>query len=171
MKITSNMSNKYLKHYNISKGIALNKKRILKHNTIKVPTYLTSVLITIFLLLIFTIIFHYIDKSHIITIYFLVSLIFYITYSITRTIWSYNFKKKKDFINEIILDENGLTDQSFYNIKITLNWDKLKAIVIKKETITILTDTQLYFFFDLKEKEEILKTISKYTKDIKIIGE
>lgn len=171
MKIESNMKNTYLKHYNIAKGIAVNKKQVLKNKTIKVPTYLISALITIVLLTIFLVIFCLIDKSKIITILYLTMLIVYIFYVIIRTTWSYNFKKKKNFLNEIILDEEGLTDQSFYGIKITLNWSKLKAIVIKKQTITILTDTNLYFFFDINEKEEILKAINRYNKDLTIIGD
>lgn len=171
MKIQSNMKNNYLKHYNVAKGIAVNKKTVLKNKTIKVPTYLLSALITIILLTFFLVIFHLIDKSKIITILFLTMLVVYNSYVIIRTTWSYNFKKKSNFLNEITLDEEGLTDKSFYGIKITLNWSKLKAIVIKKQTITILTDTNLYFFFDINEKEEILKAINKYNKDLTIIGE
>lgn len=97
MKIESNMKNTYLKHYNIAKGIAVNKKQVLKNKTIKVPTYLISALITIILLTIFLVIFCLIDKSKIITILYLTMLIVYIFYVIIRTTWSYNFKKKKTF--------------------------------------------------------------------------
>ena len=97
------------------------------------------------------------------------SLIIYILYSIIRTTWSYNFKKKNNFENTIILDEEGLTDKSFYGIKITITWDKIKAFVIKKHTITVITDTSLYFFFDIKEKDQVLKAIDKYSKNTLII--
>ncbi len=169
MEINSSMKNNYLKHYNIAKGIAVNKKRVLKHKTNKVPSYFISAIITIMLLTIFYIVFLIVDESNIVSTIFLVFICIYIIYTITRTIWSYNFKKKKDFINKIILDENGLTDHSFHNIKINLSWDRLKAIVIKKETITIITDTYLYFFFDKSTEKEILKAVNNYQEDMLII--
>lgn len=171
MKIKSDMKKNYLKCYNEAKGVAVNKKRIIKNKTAKVPTYFQTVLITIILHIIFIIIFLLIDKSNIMATIFITLLILYILYAILRTIWSYNFKKKKEFINSIIIDEKGLTDSSFYNITINLNWSKLKAVVVKKHTITILTDTNLYFFFDIKEKEEIYKAIKKYNNNITIIEE
>ena len=169
MNIKSNMLKTYLRNYNEPKGILVNKKRVLKHKTTKVPTYFISSLITILLLTTFTIIFTIIDKSNIFSIYFLASLIIYILYIIIRTTWSYNFKKKNNFENTIILDEEGLTDKSFYGIKITISWDKIKAFVIKKHTITVITDTSLYFFFDIKEKDQVLKAIDKYSKNTLII--
>lgn len=169
MEIKTNMKKSYLRNYNEAKGIAVNKKRVLKHKTNKVPTYLTSALITIALLSICTFIFSIIDSSNIFKLFFLISLIIYISYSILRTIWSVNFKKKQDFLNTIIIDENGITDSSFYNIKININWDKITAIVIKKYTITFITDTHLYFFFDISKKEEILKLVKKYSKENLVI--
>lgn len=169
MEIKSNMKNNYLKHYNIAKGIAVNKRIVLKNKTTKVPTYLTSALITIIILTILSVLFLIIDKSKIFSSYFKISLIIYIIYIIVRTIWSYNFKKKNNFQNTIVLNEEGLTDTSFYDIKINIKWNKIKAIVIKKSTITILTDTHLYFFFDIKEKDQVLKSIRQYSKNTPII--
>ena len=169
MKIQSNMKKIYLRNYNEAKGVAVNKKTVLKKKTNKVPNYFISVILTIILLTIFTIIFKIIDTSKIFSIYFSSSLIIYILYTITRTIWSYNFKKKNNFENIIILDEEGLTDKSFYDIKITITWDKIKAFVVKKHTITVITDTSLYFFFDIKDKEQVLTAIKKYNQDTLII--
>lgn len=169
MEIKTNMKKSYLKNYNEAKGIAVNKKRVLKYKTNKVPTYLTSALITITLLSLCTILFSIIDTSNIFKTFFLVSLIIYISYSIIRTIWSINFKKKQKYLNTIIIDENGITDSSFYNIKININWNKITAIVIKKYTITFITDTHLYFFFDISKKEEILKLVKQYSKEHLVI--
>ena len=170
MEIKSNMRKTYLRNYNEAKGIVVNKKRVLKYKTNKVPTYLTSALITITLLAICTILFSIIDSSNIFKTIFLVLLIIYISYSILRTIASILLKKNQiDLINTITIDENGITDKSFFKIKINLSWDKIKAVVIKKYTITFITDTQLYFFFDIKDKEEILKQVKKYSKETLII--
>ena len=170
MEIKSNMKKTYLRNYNEAKGIVVNKKRVLKHKTNKVPTYLTSALITITLLSICTILFSIIDSSNIFKTIFLVILITYISYSIIRTIGSILLKKNQiDLINTITIDENGITDKSFFKIKINLSWDKIKAVVVKKYTVTFITDTQLYFFFDIKDKEEILKQVKKYSKETLII--
>ena len=170
MEIKSNMKKTYLRNYNEAKGIAVNKKRVLKHKTNKVPTYLESALITILLLLICSIIFSIIDKSNIFKALFPVLLIIYITYAITRTIISIYLKKDQiDLINTIKIDEEGITDKSFYKIKINISWDKIPAVVIKKHTITFITDTQLFFFFDIKNKEEILKLVKKHSKNTLII--
>ncbi len=170
MEIKSNMKKTYLRNYNEAKGIAVNKKRVLKHKTNKVPTYLTSVIITITLLLLCTIIFSIIDTSNIFKYYFLISLIIYITYSIIRTISSILLKKNQiDLINTITIDEEGITDKSFFKIKINISWDKIPAIVIKKHTVTFLTDTQLFFFFDINHKDEIIKLVKKYSKNTLII--
>lgn len=170
MEIKSNMKKTYLRNYNEAKGIVVNKKRVLKHKTNKVPTYLTSALITITLLSICTILFSIIDSSNIFKTIFLVLLIIYISYSILRTIVSILLKKNQiDLINTTTIDENGITDKSFFKIKINLSWDKIKAVVVKKYTVTFITDTQLYFFFDIKDKEEILKQVKKYSKETLII--
>lgn len=170
MEIKSNMKKTYLRNYNEAKGIVVNKKRVLKHQTNKVPTYLTSALITIVLLSLCLTIFSIIDQSNIFKTIFLVLLIVYISYSILRTIASVLLKKNQiDLINTITIDENGITDKSFFKIKINISWNKIKAVVIKKYTVTFITDTQLYFFFDIKHKEEILKLVKKYSKDTPII--
>ena len=49
------------------------------------------------------------------------------------------------------------------------NWDKIKAVVIKKYSVTILTDTNVYFYFDIKLKEDIIKCIKKYGSKTLII--
>ena len=46
---------------------------------------------------------------------------------------------------------------------------KILGVVVKKNTVTILTDTGIYFFFFFEEKEAILKAIRKYHKNILII--
>lgn len=170
MEIKSNMKKSYLRNYNEAKGIAVNKKRVLKHQTSKVPTYLTSALITITLLSISTIIFSIIDSSNIFKTIFLVLLITYTSYSIIRTIASVLLKKNQiDLINTIVIDEDGITDKSFFKIKINVSWDKIPAVIVKKHTVTFITDTQLFFFFDIKNKEEILKLVKKYSKNTKVI--
>lgn len=66
-----------------------------------------------------------------------------------------------------MIDENGITDESYYGIKMILKWEKITGVVIGKHTITILTDTPVYFYFDIAKKEDVIKAIDKYgNKDL-----
>ena len=66
------------------------------------------------------------------------------------------------FSNTILIDKNGITDESYYGIKMIFNWSKIKGVVIGKRAITILTDTHIYFYFDISKKSEVIKAIEKY---------
>ena len=49
------------------------------------------------------------------------------------------------------------------------SFDKIKCIVVGKYTVTILTDTPVYFYFDISKKEDIIEAIEKYGDKDKII--
>ena len=64
-------------------------------------------------------------------------------------------------MGKTIIDDNGITNDSFQNIKMIFSWDKIKMMIVKKYSITILTDTSCYFFFDISKKDEIEKALFK----------
>ena len=55
------------------------------------------------------------------------------------------------------------------DIEILFKWNRIAGVVIKEYSVTILTKGSVYFFFDIKEKDKILKAIKKYNKDILVI--
>ena len=75
------------------------------------------------------------------------------------------YKYKKDnHKGEIIIDENGITDNS--DINITFPWEKVELIGVTKNMMAIVLDSP--FVIILEPNNKIIKEIHKY-KDVKVI--
>lgn len=165
MKIETNLNNNFFKIYDESRSVAIHRKEIIKNKKANALTFSTEVLLIFTSILLISLI---IKKYGII---FMTLSFIYLMTNIIRFISSYKFRKKQNFKNEIIIDEKGITDlSSFKNVEILFKWKKIKAIVIKKYSVTLLMDSNIYFYFDIKEKEKIIKEVKKYKKDILIIN-
>lgn len=165
MKIETNLNNNFLKIYDESRSVAIHRKEIIKNKKANALTFSTEVLLIFTSILLISLI---VKNCKII---FMTLGIIYLITNIIRFISSYKFRKKQNFKNEIIIDEKGITDlSSFKNVEILFKWAKIKAIVIKKYSVTLLMDSNIYFYFDIKEKEKIIKEVKKYKKDILIIN-
>ena len=165
MKIETNLNNNFFKIYDESRSVAIHRKEIIKNKKANALTFSTEVLLVFTIILLISLI---IKKYGII---FMTLSFIYLMTNIIRFISSYKFRKKQNFKNEIIIDEKGITDlSSFKNVEILFKWAKIKAIVIKKYSVTLLMDSNIYFYFDIKEKEKIIKEVKKYKKDILIIN-
>ena len=81
----------------------------------------------------------------------------------------YQVRKKEHFTNVVKIDKNGITDESYYGIKMVFSWDKISALVVGKHTVTVLTDSPIYFYFNISEKDEVLKAIDKYEEKDKLV--
>lgn len=168
MKIECTINN-YFKTYNEARGVAQSKKKILKTKSSKCSNYLTSYIISIiFIILLITLI--SLTKSLCLFNLGCVLLSLEVIkdiFAITFDLVMYSRRKKMNLKSIITLDEEGLTDASFQGIKMIFNWNKIKGVVIKKYSITILTDTSCYFYFDISNKNNIIKALEKYaSKDI-----
>lgn len=165
MKIETNLNNNFFKIYDESRAVAIHRKEIIKTKKANALTYSTEVLLVFTIILLISLI-----AKEFKTIFIILNFIYLMT-NIIRFISSYKFRKKQNFKNEIIIDEKGITDlSSFKNVEILFKWAKIKAIVIKKYSVTLLMDSNIYFYFDIKEKEKIIKEVKKYKKDILIIN-
>lgn len=168
MKIECTINN-YFKTYNEARGVVLNKKKILRKRNSRCMNYLTRILLTLLFVLLIVIMMS-ITKS--LCLYDLGVIILFIelvniAFTLASNITFYVFRKKRNFTSTIVINEEGLIDTSFQGIKMIFSWDKIKGVVIKKYSITILTDTSCYFYFDIKSKEDILKAVEKYgSKDL-----
>lgn len=168
MKIECNINN-YLKTYNEVKGVVKSKNRILKNKNSNCLNNITRIIISLICLIILI---TYMNLSNILflnnTSYILAFISsIYITFCIIYNIKIYSYRKKMNFQSTIVLNKEGLTDTSFQGIKMIFSWSKIKGIVIKKNSITILTDTTCYFYFDISCKEDILSALDKYaTRDL-----
>ena len=170
MKISTNISDNFLMYYDEARGIAIHKRKVLKNRNAKCLSYIQSKAIIFLTLLLLSLILILINGDlFICSLVFFLTAIIYFLIVFFRTISSYMFRKKQRFSNLIIIDEKGVTDESFYGITITIKWDKIKAIVVGKQTITVLTDTPVYFYFNIVNKEEIINYCLKYIDGSKII--
>ena len=167
MKINSNFKTNYFKYYNEALGVAANKKRIIKKHKVNKLNYYEQLFLVLSLVILICIILLLND-------YFRASLIIFLlsTFALIINIITYllrvRYEKSIDYQNTIIINEEGITD-NYLDIIITFTWKRIKALVIKKNTIVILTDTYIYFYFDIKDKDKVLKAIKSYKKELLII--
>lgn len=174
MKIDTNITNKFFSRFDEARGIALHKKEILKKRKNKSLSYSQRKLMGFIVLFGFSFIFmalanfHWLFLKLSFAMYILANV--YIIHALVTVVTIYNFRFRQDFKSEILLDKNGITDESYYGIKMIFKWDKVLGIVIGKYTVTIITDSPCYFYFDISKKDEVLKAINKYA-DKKLIIE
>lgn len=99
---------------------------------------------------------------------YLISII-YLIITFCKVISINNFRKKHNFKNSIVIDKNGITDKSYHGIKMIFKWEKIIGVVISKYTVTILTDTPVYFYFNISKKDDVISAIEKYGYKEKMI--
>lgn len=161
--------------YNEAAGIALKKSTIIKKPSTNTHTYTYYGILYLLLTTILNVVIFIIAKktsfnsiiaycSIMTTIFYLLIFIYFLNY-LLRIIFS-KYRNKKGHIK---ISKEGITDSTFKGIKILFEWEHIKMIVIKKHTITILTDTPIYFFVNKEIEYQLLTTIRKYQKEIPII--
>ena len=173
MKIDTNISKSFFSCFDEARGVALNKRKILKNKKSKTFSFMQGKLITFIILLILSILlylFSCFDYCLIMFSYitYIVAYV-YIIHALISLICIYSFRKKRQFKNTIVINKEGIIDESFYGIKMIFSFDKIKGIVIGKRSITILTDTPVYFYFAISKKDEVINAIEKYGDKDKII--
>ena len=171
MKIKSNIKKKYFACMNESMGVNLNKKYILKTKKVNDYTYTEHILYVLIIILLISAIFAILrtDFSILLSMITIFCAALYLLATGIVILMGYLGRKRVNFKNEIIIEEDGLTDMSYYGIKTTVAWDQVEAVVIRKNAIVILTNTPLYFYFDKNKKKDIINGIKKYKEDILVI--
>ncbi len=171
MKIKSNIKKKYFTCVNESMGVNLNKKYILKTKKNTDYTYTEHTLYVMIIILLISAIFAIMrtNASILLSMMAIFCAGLYLLAVLITTLMGYTARKRVNFKNEIEITEDGITDASYYGIKMTLSWDQVEAIVIRKNTIIILTNTPVYFYFDKNKKKDIVNATKKYKEDILVI--
>lgn len=171
MKIDTNISRNYFSCFDEARGVALHKKSVLKNRKSKTLSYIQGKIIGFVLLFLLSLLFAFLCRFNCYMVWlpcltYLITII-YAVQAVISTMGIYSFRKKRGFKNTILIDENGITDESYYGIKMIFKWEKITGVVIGKRAITVLTDTPVYFYFDISKKEDIIKAIEKYAnKDL-----
>lgn len=174
MKIKCDISNNYFSIYNETLNVARHRQRIIKKGKANKLNFFPHLLLNFTLWFALAIIIYLVTKpcGSCSTLFFSLIVFFdlvYLVIELIRFTLIHSYRHTKCFKGECLLDEDGLTNDSYYDIKITFKWSKIKAVVIKKHSVTILTDTPFYFYFDIGCEEDILKCVKKYSKDTLII--
>ncbi len=168
MSLKTNLKSCFFKCYNEAVGVNIHKNKILAHkkpNHLNLFSILLIVTSFVFLVSILLLLKGFIPGGC-----FLIFLDLVIIFSnLLNCLYRYFTYRKKNFQSTIIFDEEGLTDTSFMDIKMTFKWSKLKALVVKKHTLVILTDTPCYFYFNKELEPLLLKTLTKYCPNLLII--
>lgn len=172
MKIKASVGKHFFRCFDEARGIAVQKNKVLKEKNSSSLTY-SQIQIAVFVIILFVgVIFMSMGESNsngyvLGSICFLIGL-GHIAICIASVIGYYNFRKKCSN-KPMIIDEKGIVDESFYGIKMMFEWKKVKGIVVSKNTITILTDTPIYFYFDRSKHKDIIELAEKYNVQDKLI--
>ena len=173
MIVRTNIYNNFFACFNEARGIAMHKDSVLATKKGKCLSYLESKLLSFIIMLILSLLlslFSIFDCYFIMLSRFVyIFACFYFAATLITLLKFYNRYKYQRFESSVIMDRHGITDESYYGIKMIFSWDKIKGIVIGKYTITFLTDTPCYFYFNIEEKEKIMKLLAKYNQKKKII--
>ncbi len=174
MKIKCDLSKNYLAIYNETLNVVRHRKQIIKKGKVNKLNFLPHLLCNFGFWFVIGLIVYFVMKpcGSCSTLFLSLILFFdliYLVVELIRFLAIRCYRYTKCFKGECLLDEDGLTNDSYYDIKITFKWSKIKAVVIKKYSITILTDTPFYFYFDIGCEDNILKCVKKYSKDTQII--
>ena len=166
MKIGSLMTKNMYKCYSEARGIAQNKRTILRKRKAKTFTFLgTSIINTLLIMVILLCFVLYYNLSY---LYLLLALAPIVLNHIYIFFYLRKIKKRRK-INYNIFDREGIHDESFYGIKMLFTWKKVKAIVIGKYSVVVLTDTPCYFYYGIDVKDDIIEAVELYSRKNKII--
>lgn len=175
MKIKYDMNKNYFRCYNESQGVMMAKNEILKNPKAKIYNYVEKGIINILLVVIIYIlskILLFFDNTNMIVkmlnIIVIIALCLIILYFLVFFI-GYFVEKSKNHIGNLEVDATGIKDLSDSGMIVGFTWDNIKALVIKKHTINIITDSSIYLFIDITYKERLLKAIERYNPDLTII--
>lgn len=171
MKIKYDLSDNYFKYYNEACGVSIKKKQ-LKNDKGKLETatfFFSKYFVILFLIGILLIIFNVLWDIKICLIFGELYL-FASFFSLYMVILTYFTSKSKlnSKIGEITINKDGISDKSNDGKTIAISWNNLDLVVVTKNTITILSNSNILYILDKKKKEDIIKEISKYS-NIKII--
>lgn len=174
MRIKYNMSNNYFKCYNEFQGILLSRNEVLKKNY-KPHNYIERGIINLISLLFMFLIskfLYYIDNNNIFTkildVLIILILCIMVLYFVLFFV-GYFSEKRKVHIGNLEIDSEGIKDFSSSGTIIGFSWKNIKAIVIKKNTINIITDGTLFIFIDITYKDRFLNAINRYNPNLPII--
>lgn len=172
MNIEYDLNQNYFKCYNEAQGVILNRKKIIKNPKKRITTYLGNASLLFIEILAIFLICLMVDRTGYLTkfAYFMLYFAIFATFIyLISFYYSYSLEKKKNHSGTLKFSSEGITDEAFDGTIVTMKWDKIQALVIKKYTLTFITDSQIFFFINISLKKEILEALNKYNDKLLII--
>jgi len=179
MEIDYDVSKKFYRHIDELLGVIIDKKKILKNKRKRrrIKTCIRRGVEATLLLIAFRVchcwnnLFMGSEVYGNVVNYFSIAVILYIIMYYATFLYFYFNYKSSPGKGKLLIDEIGITDNSESGILIKVNWEKIESVVITKNTISIIADSEIRMFIENTNKEEIIKAISEYKKDMLIIDE
>lgn len=172
MKVKSDLSFDFFKIYLEAREIAKHKKVFLSGRGFIKFNFLEEVLL--YSLIIFMIGFYIAINPNYLYLYgymIIFTGVLYLLGNLVRIYEGYKFRKRKNFLSEMIIDERGITDlSSFDGVELLFKWCVIEGIICGRYSVVILTKKRVYFYFDIKEKNRIIKNAKKYNSEVLVIN-
>ena len=178
MKFNYDLTKNIFKNINLYVGIQAQKKKLKKHPTKKVLSATTQGLKLLgytligFILLCLSIYFKQKLLEYVLYYLTLIQLLVALSFFVT-TIISYMSLKKALPRGTIEVTKEGIIDVYKNKASISLPWSEIDCIVIKKNTLAIISKVpQLHLIATIKdnEKEKFITACKKYDENILIIN-
>ena len=176
MKIRYESTKNFFKSFNEANGIMMKKNSIIKNPSKKIKGFLNIIIFNIFLTLVFIILLtsifvhNEIIYSYVMNIGIgVLSLVVY--YYLMSFSENYSAIKKSRKPGYLIIDSDGITDESDTGITVKFNWASIELITITKNAITVIGDSIIFLFVDIEDKEKVAKQIKKYISDTTVLVE
>lgn len=174
MEIKYDLTKNYFKYFNEAQGVFIKKNKL--QDDIKVVNYLTNFMYNIVLAILIYLInviflFHKFNILYTIIEFLCFMLFFLSIFCIINFICIYLNSKKVIHEGIIKINDFGITDYSKDGVNIGFSWDKITHIVVNKNTITIIQNSNfpIIIFLNIELLEVIKRGLKKYQKDMKII--
>ena len=173
VKIKTDLSNNFFDIYNEARGIAMNRKRILKKKK-NIPLHYINFIfysfIIIFVLSLIMLLQHYSLLFVRYALFIIILDLLFYFYGLFRIYINYWCKRKNNFISTVLINKKGITDlSSFKNIEILFKWDRVDAVVVGDLSVVILFKRGIYLYFDIRDKKKIIDGIKRFKRSILII--
>ena len=147
IKIDTDLSNDFFDIYNEARGIAMNKKRILKHKKIcgmNYVSYLFIIFIVIFIVNLFLILRFKDFYLYFFSLFVIIADIIGFVLGLSRIGINYMYKKRNKFISTVFINRRGITDVSSFNdIELLFLWKRVEGIVIGHYSLVIFLGNKL----------------------------
>lgn len=174
MKLKYDSKNISFKEYNIAQGIAVFKKMYIKNKNSKIKSFIGRLfeygLTFIICFIVLDILAYRLENIFIWKVAKLSLVLGFL--SIILPLFSISFAYFKFTRNNyskgmIIIDNDGITDDTKDNLVISFKWEGINLLIIYRSLLIVVGNTPLFLLVKLENEEKVKKEILKYCDEEK----